>query len=260
MPDPFGAAPGGRLYRTGDLARHRPDGAIEFLGRLDHQVKIRGLRIELGEIEARLLQHPGVGEAVVLARDEAHGGKRLVAYVAGRDGAAPEPAALRAWLAEALPDYMVPAPLLVMERLPLSPSGKVDRRALPAPEQIQAPATGTTPPRTDLERAIAAIWRDVLSVPQVGVHDNFFDLGGHSLSLAKVHGRLREEVGRALPMLALFQHPTIASLAGALSGEASQPAPEERERGGERASAAQQRRGELLARRRGGRGDLETKK
>ncbi|WP_437779136.1 amino acid adenylation domain-containing protein [Sorangium sp. So ce1097] len=260
VPDPFGAAPGARLYRTGDLARHRPDGAIEFLGRLDHQVKIRGLRIELGEIEARLLQHPGVGEAVVLARDEAHGGKRLVAYVAGRDGAALEPAALRAWLAEALPDYMVPAPLLVLERLPLSPSGKVDRRALPAPEQIQAPARATTPPRTDLERAIAAIWRDVLSVPQVGVHDNFFDLGGHSLSLAKVHGRLREEVGRALPMLVLFQHPTIASLAGALSGEASQPAPEERERGGARASAAQQRRGELLARRRGGRGDLETKK
>ncbi|AUX48181.1 peptide synthetase [Sorangium cellulosum] len=260
VPDPFGSAPGGRLYRTGDLARHRPDGAIEFLGRLDHQVKIRGLRIELGEIEARLLQHPGVGEAVVLARDEAHGGKRLVAYVAGKGGAALEPGALRDWLAQALPAYMVPAPILVLERLPLSPNGKVDRRALPAPEQVEAPARATTPPRTDLERAIAAIWRDVLSVPQVGVHDNFFDLGGHSLLLAKVHGRLREELDRALPMLVLFQHPTIASLAGALSGEASQPAPQESERSGERASAAQQRRGELFARRRGGRGDLETKK
>ncbi|AGP41609.1 non-ribosomal peptide synthetase [Sorangium cellulosum] len=260
VPDPFGAAPGGRLYRTGDLARHRPDGAIEFLGRLDHQVKLRGLRVELGEIEARLLLHPSVGEAVVLARDEAHGGKRLVAYVTGRDGATPEPETLRAWLADALPAYMVPAPILPLPRLPLSPNGKVDRRALPAPEQVNAPTRATTPPRTDLERAIAAIWRDVLSTPQVGVHDNFFDLGGHSLLLAKVHSRLREEVDRALPMLVLFQHPTIASLAAALSREASEPAPEEGERSGERASAAQERRGELFARRRGGRGALETKK
>ncbi|WP_437576671.1 amino acid adenylation domain-containing protein [Sorangium sp. So ce887] len=260
VPDPFGAAAGGRLYRTGDLARHRPDGAVEFLGRLDHQVKIRGLRVELGEIEARLLQHPGVGEAVVLARDVAHGGKRLVAYVAGQGGAAPEPASLRDWLAEALPAYMVPAPILVLDRLPLSPNGKVDRRALPAPEQVDAPARVTTPPRTDLERAIAAIWRDVLSVPQVGVDDNFFDLGGHSLLLAKVHSRLREELDRALPMLVLFQHPTIASLAAALSQEASEPAPEEGERSAERASAAQQRRGEIFARRRGGRGEQETKK
>ncbi|WP_437505503.1 amino acid adenylation domain-containing protein [Sorangium sp. So ce1099] len=258
VPDPFGAAPGGRLYRTGDLARYRPDGAIEFLGRLDHQVKIRGLRVELGEIEARLLQHPAVAEVVVVARDEAHGGKRLVAYVAGRDGAAPEPQALRAWLADALPAYMVPAPILVLERLPLSPNGKVDRRALPAPEQLDAPARAVTPPRTDLERTIAAIWQEALSTPQIGVHDNFFDLGGHSLLLARVHSRLREEVDRPLPMLALFQHPTIASLAEALSRDASaEPAPQGGERSGERARAAQQRRGEMFARRRGG---LETKK
>ncbi len=134
VPDPFGAAPGGRLYRTGDLARYRADGAIEFLGRLDHQVKIRGLRVELGEIEARLLQHPGVKEAVVVAREQGHGGKRLVGYVAGREGATPEAEALRAWVAEALPAYMVPAPILVLSRLPLSPNGKVDRRALPAPD------------------------------------------------------------------------------------------------------------------------------
>ncbi|WP_437742531.1 amino acid adenylation domain-containing protein [Sorangium sp. So ce1504] len=258
VPDPFGSAPGGRLYRTGDLARHRPDGAIEFLGRLDFQVKIRGLRVELGEIEARLLQHPGVGEAVVLARDEAHGGKRLVAYVAGRDGAALEPEALRAWLAEALPAYMVPAPILVLDRMPLSPNGKVDRRALPAPEQLDAPARAVTPPRTDLERTIAALWREVLSVPQLGIHDNFFDLGGHSLLLAKVHSRLRDTVDRDLRLLVLFQHPTIASLAAALSRDPSAKttppggAPE-----GERARAAQQRRGEIFARRRGG---LETKK
>ncbi|WP_437305959.1 amino acid adenylation domain-containing protein [Sorangium sp. So ce388] len=258
VPDPFGSAPGGRLYRTGDLARHRADGAIEFLGRLDHQVKIRGLRVELGEIEARLLQHPHVHEAVVVARDEPHGGRRLVAYVAGRDGSAPEPAALRAWLAETLPAYMVPAPIVALDRLPLSPNGKVDRRALPAPEQIDAPARAVTPPRTDLERTIAAIWRDVLPAPQINVDDNFFDLGGHSLLLAKVHSRLREEVDRGLPMLVLFQHPTIASLAAALSQEASaEPAPQARERNDERARAAQQRRGEIFARRRG---ELETKK
>ncbi|HTN85185.1 MAG TPA: phosphopantetheine-binding protein, partial [Sorangium sp.] len=238
--------------------RHRPDGAIEFLGRLDHQVKIRGLRVELGEIEARLLQHPHVHEAVVVARDEPHGGKRLVAYVAGRDGSAPEPAALRAWLAETLPAYMVPAPIVALDRLPLSPNGKVDRRALPAPEQLDAPARAVTPPRTDLERTIAAIWRDVLPAPQIGVDDNFFDLGGHSLLLAKVHSRLREEVDRGLPMLVLFQHPTIASLAAALSQEASaEPAPQAREKNDERARAAQQRRGEIFARRRG---ELETKK
>ncbi|WP_433931236.1 amino acid adenylation domain-containing protein [Sorangium cellulosum] len=258
VPDPFGAAPGGRLYRTGDLARYRPDGAIEFLGRLDHQVKIRGLRVELGEIEARLLQHPGVREAVVVARDEAHGGKRLVAYVAPRDGAALETAALRAWLADALPAYMVPAPILAVERLPLSPNGKIDRRALPAPEQLDAPARAVTPPRTDLERTIAAIWQEALSTPQIGIHDNFFDLGGHSLLLARVHSRLREKVDRPLPMLALFQHPTIASLADALSRDASaEPAPRGGEQDGERARAAQQRRGEMFARRRGG---LETKK
>ncbi|WP_437982708.1 amino acid adenylation domain-containing protein [Sorangium sp. So ce117] len=258
VPDPFGSAPGGRLYRTGDLARRRPDGAIEFLGRLDFQVKIRGLRVELGEIEARLLQHPGVGEAVVLARDEAHDGKRLVAYVAGRDGAELEPGALRAWLAEALPAYMVPAPIVVLEGLPLSPNGKVDRRALPAPEQLDAPARAVTPPRTDLERTIAALWREVLSVPQVGIHDNFFDLGGHSLSLAKVHSRLRDTVDRDLRLLVLFQHPTIASLAAALSRDpGAETAPQGGAPEGERARAAQQRRGEIFARRRGG---LETKK
>ncbi|MGK3998773.1 amino acid adenylation domain-containing protein [Sorangium sp. So ce1024] len=216
MPDPFGAAPGGRLYRTGDLARYRPDGAIEFLGRLDHQVKLRGLRVELGEIEARLLQHPSVAEAVVVARDEAHGGKRLVAYVAGRDGAAPDPEALRAWLAETLPAYMVPAPILVLDRLPLSPNGKVDRRALPAPE---AAAPGHRPyvaPRTEAERILAEVWADVLHRERVGVDDNFFELGGDSIVTLQVLARAAQRGLRLTPKV-LFEHPTVAGAAAQLA-------------------------------------------
>ncbi|KYF79126.1 hypothetical protein BE11_45185 [Sorangium cellulosum] len=229
VPDPFGSAPGGRLYRTGDLARHRPDGAIEFLGRLDHQVKIRGLRVELGEIEARLLQHPGVGEAVVVARDEAHGGKRLVAYVAGRDGSAPEPEALRAWVGEALPAYMVPSPIALLERLPLSPNGKVDRRALPA---LEAAAVGHRPyvaPRTEAERILAEVWAEVLHRPQIGVEDNFFELGGDSIVTLQVIARAARRGLHLSPKL-LFEHPTVAAAAARLTVEAAPieapPAPE----------------------------------
>ncbi|WP_437832128.1 amino acid adenylation domain-containing protein [Sorangium sp. So ce1153] len=225
VPDPFGAAPGGRLYRTGDLARHRPDGAIEFLGRLDHQVKIRGLRVELGEIEARLLQHPDVHEAVVVARDEAHGGKRLVAYVAGRDGSALEPEALRAWLAETLPAYMVPAPIVALDRLPLSPNGKVDRRALPAPE---AAALGHRPyvaPRTEAERILAEVWAEVLHRAQVGVEDNFFELGGDSIVTLQVIARAAQRGLRLTPKL-LFEHPTVAEAAAQLTvADAPEEAP-----------------------------------
>ncbi|MGK4003929.1 amino acid adenylation domain-containing protein [Sorangium sp. So ce1036] len=220
VPDPFGAAPGGRLYRTGDLARHRPDGAIEFLGRLDHQVKIRGLRVELGEIEARLLQHPEVQEAVVVARDEAHGGKRLVAYVAGHGGAAPEPEALRGWVGEALPAYMVPAPIVVLERLPLSPNGKVDRRALPAPE---AAALGHRPyvaPRTEAERILAEVWAEVLHRAEVGVEDDFFELGGDSIVTLQVIARAARRGLRLSPKL-LFEHPTVAEAAARLTVEAA---------------------------------------
>ncbi|WP_437589100.1 non-ribosomal peptide synthase/polyketide synthase [Sorangium sp. So ce1000] len=225
VPDPFGSAPGGRLYRTGDLARHRPDGAIEFLGRLDHQVKIRGLRIELGEIEARLLQHPGVGEAVVLARDEAHGGKRLVAYVAGRDGAALDAKSLRAWLAEALPAYMVPAPILVLDRLPLSPNGKVDRRALPAPEQIEAPVHRPhVAPRTEPERFLAEIWAEVLRREQVGVEDDFFELGGDSIVTLQIIARAAQRGLRLTPKQ-IFTRRTIAALAGDLAAAQAAPLP-----------------------------------
>ncbi|WP_437811936.1 amino acid adenylation domain-containing protein [Sorangium sp. So ce1078] len=259
VPDPFGAEAGARLYRTGDACRWRGDGTLEYLGRLDHQVKIRGYRIELGEIEGVLMQHESVREAVVVVREDSPGNKRLVGYVTRRDGPAPEPEALRAWAAKALPGYMVPAPILVLEQLPLSQNGKVDRRALPPPDAlVDATARDTTPPRTDLERALAAIWREVLSVPQVGIHDNFFDLGGHSLLLAQVHSRLRATVDRDLRLLVLFQHPTIASLAAALSRDPSAgPAPEGGAPEGERVKAAQERRGAIFARRRGG---AETKK
>ncbi|WP_438040320.1 amino acid adenylation domain-containing protein [Sorangium sp. So ce128] len=227
VPDPFGAAPGGRLYRTGDLARHRPDGAIEFLGRLDHQVKIRGLRIELGEIEARLLQHPDVQEAIVVARDEAHGGKRLVAYVAGKGGAAPEPAPLQAWLAEALPAYMVPAPILVLDRLPLSPNGKVDRRALPAPDATAAARRAYVAPRTEAERILAEVWAEVLHRDRVGIEDNFFELGGDSIVTLQVLSRAFQR-GLQLTPKQLFENPTVAEAAAvATVAAAPMPAPPE---------------------------------
>ncbi|WP_437528303.1 amino acid adenylation domain-containing protein [Sorangium sp. So ce726] len=226
VPDPFGSAPGGRLYRTGDLARHRPDGAIEFLGRLDFQVKIRGLRVELGEIEARLLQHHGVGEAIVLARDEAHGGKRLVAYVAGRaDGAALDPKALRAWLGEVLPAYMVPSPIVVLDRMPLSPNGKVDRRALPAPEQLDAPAQRPfTAPRTEPERILAEVWAEALRREQVGVEDDFFELGGDSIVSLQVIARAAQRGLRLTPKQ-IFAGRTIAALARDLSAAQAGPRP-----------------------------------
>ncbi|WP_437334473.1 amino acid adenylation domain-containing protein [Sorangium sp. So ce394] len=223
VPDPFGDSPGGRLYRTGDLARYRPDGAIEFLGRLDHQVKLRGLRVELGEIEARLLLHPSVGEAVVVARDEAHGGKRLVAYVTGRDGATPEPETLRAWLADALPAYMVPAPILPLPRLPLSPNGKVDRRALPAPEAAAPVERPYVPPRTEAERILAEVLAEVLHREQVGIHDNFFELGGDSIVTLQVIARAAQR-GLRLSPKQLFESPTVAEAAALLAVSAPPPA------------------------------------
>jgi amino acid adenylation domain-containing protein/non-ribosomal peptide synthase protein (TIGR01720 family) len=208
VPDPLGKQPGARLYRTGDLARQGADGVIAFLGRLDHQVKIRGLRVELEEIEARLLQYAGVREAVVVARDEAHGGKRLVAYVSGDERVAPDP--LRGWVGEALPAYMVPALVVVLARLPLSPNGKVDRRALPAPD-----ALGATPyvaPRSEAERVLAEVWREVLHVDRVGVDDDFFALGGDSIVTLQVVARAAQR-GLTLTPKLLFEYPTVAGAA-----------------------------------------------
>ncbi|HSF40925.1 MAG TPA: amino acid adenylation domain-containing protein [Thermoanaerobaculia bacterium] len=208
VPDPFDSIPGGRLYRTGDLVRQQPDGAVEFLGRLDGQVKIRGFRIETGEIEAALLALPGVLEAAVMVREEAPGERRLVAYVAGEVTAD----ALRAALRERLPDYMVPAAFVILETLPLNPNGKVDRKALPAPERQSAPEASRAP-RTPVEEVVAGLWAELLGVERVGLDDDFFALGGHSLLAARVASRLRQVFDVELPVRDLFEAPTVAELA-----------------------------------------------
>jgi len=212
--DPFGG-PGARLYKTGDLARWRPDGSLEYLGRLDHQVKIRGFRIELGEIEALLGQHPQVREAVVMARADGPAGKQLVAYlVAQQPEAAPAANELRSFLKEKLPDYMVPAAFVFLEAMPLTASGKVNRRALPAPDLGPAAhATEYVAPRTPLEELIAGLWVQVLGVERVGVHDNFFALGGHSLLATQLVSRVRGQFAVELPLRNLFETPTVAGLA-----------------------------------------------
>ena len=207
-----------RVYKTGDLARWRPDGNIEFLGRIDHQVKIRGFRIEPGEIEAVLLRHPGVREAVVLAREDRAGEKRLVAYVVVADGhAAIGQEALDAFLRAQLPVYMIPTAFVVLDALPLTPNGKIDRRALPEPDD-SLPASGFEPPATATEAALAAIWGEVLRRPRVGRHDNFFLLGGHSLLATQIVSRVRKAFDFDLPIRALFERPTVAALAETIEG------------------------------------------
>jgi amino acid adenylation domain-containing protein len=213
MPDPLGEGPGERLYRTGDLARRLPGGLVEFLGRVDHQVKIRGIRIELGEIESALNAQPDVAAAVVLAREEGSGDRRLVAYVVAPAG--PEPAELRERLARRLPAAMVPSAWVFLDALPLTPNGKVDRRALPAPEPAPA-GWELVPPRTPIEEQVADIWRAVLAVDRVGVYDNFWDLGGHSLLATKVLARIRDAFGIDLPLKTLFTAPSLGELTAAL--------------------------------------------
>jgi amino acid adenylation domain-containing protein len=220
VPDPWSGAPGARLYRTGDLVRHLADGDLDFLGRADHQVKIRGFRIELGEIEAALRGRPEVREAVVLAREDRPGDKRLVAYVALADPADPAGAAidaLRAALAERLPSYMVPGAFVFLAALPLSGNGKVDRRALALlPPPAEPALEGAVAPRTPLEAELAGIWADVLGRERVGVEDDFFALGGHSLLAARLVSRAREAFGVELPLRAIFEAPTVAALAAHL--------------------------------------------
>jgi amino acid adenylation domain-containing protein/non-ribosomal peptide synthase protein (TIGR01720 family) len=215
LPDPLGTVPGGRLYRTGDLARWLASGELEHLGRLDHQVKVRGFRIELGEIEAVLLSLAGVREAVVLARsdgsdrsDRSVGFQKLVAYLVG-DVATEE---LRGHLRERLPDYMVPSALVTLPALPLTPSGKVDRKALPAPEWQRAEGCYKAP-RTPVEEVLAGIWAEVLGLERVGVDDHFFDLGGHSLMATRVMSRLRAALGIEVPLRDLFAAPRLADFA-----------------------------------------------
>ncbi|HYA79513.1 MAG TPA: thioesterase domain-containing protein, partial [Methylocystis sp.] len=228
VPNPFGDA-GTRLYRTGDLARHRGDGAIEFLGRFDHQVKIRGFRIELGEIEAHLMQENGIAAAVVLARNDPGGDKRLVAYLTPRrapddeGGAAETPAidvsSLRTALGRRLPDYMIPSAFVVLDALPLTPNGKVDRKSLPSPDFEAQTTRGYVAPRNVLEWVIAREFEAVLGVDRVGIHDGFFELGGASISGLKLADRIRRTICSALPMSAIFQAQTIAELAEWIANE-----------------------------------------
>ncbi|MDQ0606974.1 amino acid adenylation domain-containing protein [Variovorax sp. W1I1] len=207
--NPFGA--GDRLYRTGDLVRWNTEGQIEYLGRIDHQVKIRGFRIELGEIEAQILAQPAVREAVVVAREGAAGAS-LVAYIAAHAQQAVDTAALREQLGQVLPDYMVPCAVVVLEALPLNANGKVDRKALPEPEGLGRASTYEAP-QGHVARTLAAIWSEVLQVEQVGLHDNFFDLGGHSLLLIRAHRLLEDRLQGSFPLVNLFKYPTVESLA-----------------------------------------------
>jgi amino acid adenylation domain-containing protein len=211
VPHPFSNEPGARLYRTGDLVRYLSDGNIDFLGRMDQQVKIRGFRIELGEIEAVLNEHTAVRESVVLVRDDVPGEKRLVAYVVADSGAIVNE--LRSWLRERLPEYFVPTFFIVLDKLPLTANGKVDRRALPAPDQSELLKEKLVAPRTPEEEKIAAIWSDVLDIKPIGIQTNFFDLGGHSLLATRVVTRISEAFGIRLPLRALFDSPTIAGVA-----------------------------------------------
>jgi acyl-coenzyme A synthetase/AMP-(fatty) acid ligase/aryl carrier-like protein len=240
LPDPFPEEPGARLYRTGDRARYGADGNLEFLGRVDQQVKVRGYRIELEEIEAALARHPGVREAVVTVRDDVGGDKRLVGYVVPSGQPAPTASQLRSALQQRLPEYMVPWTFVVLDSLPLTANGKVDRKALPAPKV--ASSEGYVAPRNELERVIAAAWKEILGLRQIGVHDNLFELGGSSLLVVKLHGRLEQELGRKLSVMDLFRHTTIDALARHLSQEEPQ-----RESGADQARARTQTRREALS-------------
>ena len=214
LPNPFSEEASARLYKTGDLAHYLADGNIECLGRIDHQVKIRGFRIELGEIETVLGQHSAVRQAIVLAREDTPGDKRLVAYVVPDVEQVPTVSELRNILNEKLLEYMVPSVFVFLDALPLTPNGKVDRRSLPAPDQSRPEQVNSfVPPSTPVEKTIADIWTQVLKVDKVGNHDNFFDLGGHSLLATQVISRMRHALQIELPLRAIFEAPTVAGLA-----------------------------------------------
>lgn len=238
--DPFSPSPDGRLYRTGDLARFREDGALEFLGRLDHQVKIRGFRVETGEIEHALTEHPDVREAVVTAREHRPGDLRLVAHVTGND--ALDRGSLTKHLAAHLPEYMVPSHIEVLARLPLNPNGKIDRAALPEPAPLLPKGRPTDVPATTTEKTLVDLWCSVLGRDHVGRDQNFFDLGGNSLLMAEMRAALAEGTGRQVPMVDLFRHPTVRTLAAHLDGSSAPPTEDAAQTRAERRVGAQRGR------------------
>ena len=209
--DPFAAEPDARMYKTGDLGRWRADGTIDFLGRNDFQVKIRGFRIELGEIEARLRAHPDVQDAVVIAREDSPGDKRLAAYYIGEAGL--DAGALRAHVSETLPEYMAPAAFMRLDALPLTPNGKVDRKALPAPGEDAFASRNYEAPADEIEEALAQIWRELLKVERVGRRDNFFDIGGHSLLAIRLLQRIKQVMEVSIPLSDVFASPRLDLLA-----------------------------------------------
>jgi amino acid adenylation domain-containing protein len=227
VPHPYSSTPGARLYRSGDLVRHLPGGNIDFLGRLDHQVKVAGYRIELGEVEAAMVQHQAVRECVVVVRADAHGDARLVAYIVPDEGAVlPDTPAWRRYLADSLPSHMIPSLFVELDKLPLTPGGKVDRRSLPAPDTMGKGA-GAGPdyvaPRTAVEEVLAGIWREVLAVERVGVRDNFLDLGGHSMLAMRCVSAIRQVFRIELPLRVLFESANLAELAQALTAYEDRP-------------------------------------
>jgi thioesterase domain-containing protein/acyl carrier protein len=220
VPHPFSAEPGARLYKTGDLARYLPDGTIEFLGRIDQQVKIRGFRVELGGIEVVLAHHPAVREAAVIVREDIPGDKRLVGYVVPNGAQTGLDGELRNFLKTRLPYYMVPSAFVTLEDLPLTPSGKVDRRALPKPDRVRAVSQEEfTAPRNEIEVRLAQVWEELLDIRPVGVLDNFFELGGHSLLAVSLTAQIEEEFDVNVPLTILFQEPTIERLAEIIAEE-----------------------------------------
>jgi acyl carrier protein len=251
VPHTFHTEPGARLYKTHDLARHLPNGEIEYLERIDHLVKVRGFRVELREIEAILARHPAVREAVVLARDAERtpGNKRLVAYFVPQSGMTATTRELRSFLEEHLPRYMLPSAYVSLAEFPLTPTRKLDRRALPAPEPARPDLEAAyVAPRTEVERTISAVWQDVLQIEQVGIHDNFFDLGGHSLLMVQVHSRLLLALQREISIVELFKYPTIYSLAKHLSqAQSEQPSFQESQARAQKQREALQRQKQRMA-------------
>lgn len=213
IPDPFGGDFGTRLYKTGDLARRLPDGNLQFVGRVDHQEKIRGYRIEMGEVETALSKHPLVRQCMAVVREDTPGDKRLVAYFIGRNGEVPQASDLRQFLRESLPAFMVPSAFVSLETWPLTPNGKVDRGALPKPLALHSSGSEYMSPQTDMQRLVAATLEEILVVERVGIQDNFFDLGLHSLSAVQLQSKLEELLQKKVPMVEIFKHSTIQALA-----------------------------------------------